>query len=183
MTRRLPLVLLFLLLGAAAAPLEGPAPPPDYDAEHLERLVLEAVNHTRQARSLSALRLDPDLQAVARSHSLDLARTGRMGHRGSDGTSPAGRMRRHGLSFQALAENVYRAPLFAYCSYVRPSSGGISKRCAWEPPERLAALAVDGWLNSPGHRANLLGESFVGVGVGVAFDAQHRWIVTLNLRR
>ena len=175
--RLAPIFLLTLL----ALPLAGATlADPDYEPVVLERLVFEAINRTRRAYDLAPLQFDARLAEAARLHSVDLARTGATGHQGSDGSRPADRMRRQGTRGFAFAENVYRGPLYAYLSRTVGATGP-NEMYRWERPERLARLAVDGWMSSTGHRANLLDPDLEWAGVGVALDQHHRWILTLDL--
>jgi uncharacterized protein YkwD len=90
-----------------------------------------------------------DLMDVARAHAVDMARRGFFSHYAPEGTGPGDRARHFGIRYTALAENLARV------------------RNSGDP----AALAVAGWIESPGHRRNLLDEGAVGyrfTGIGVA---------------
>jgi uncharacterized protein YkwD len=110
----------------------------------LETAALEAVNEARIREGLPALTDTPQLRDLARLHSLDMARRGRLTHRGSDGREVDGRAARHGIDFAYIGENVGR------------------NRGYHDP----AAKAVLGWLASPGHRANILKPEYTHTGVG-----------------
>ncbi len=69
-------------------------------------------------------------------------------HTGSDGSLPWDRAARFGYSFSYLSENLYMG------------SGGYNSPGA----------AVQAWLNSPGHRENMLYPNAVHIGVGYAYD-------------
>jgi uncharacterized protein YkwD len=94
--------------------------------------VLDLVNQRRAEARLPRLRVDPRLVEAARQHAQDMARGGPFGHVGSDGTSPADRVRQAGYVFFTVGENV---------------AAGMSS-----PDE-----AVKDWMGSPEHRANILG--------------------------
>ncbi|NNF59088.1 MAG: CAP domain-containing protein [Rhodothermaceae bacterium] len=170
-----------VLLASMACVLPLADDPPDYDEEHLERLVLEAVNRTRRSRGLRAFALDRRLTEAARAHSRDLAQWGRTGHSGSNGSTPAERIRQTGWVAHQLAENIYRGSLYAYVTRTIETGQPVHEEYHWETPERLARLAVDGWMSSPGHRTNMLDPDLQMAGLGVAFDAEHRWVVTLDM--
>jgi hypothetical protein len=72
-----------------------------------------------------------------------MARHNRMSHYGSDGSNPAVRIRAAGYVWRTWGENV------AY-GYTTP------------------ATVMNGWINSPGHRANLLNPNFREIGIGIA---------------
>ena len=61
-------------------------------------------------------------------------------------------MQKHGLAFAGVAENIY------------------STRNGTMDPAELASIMVDGWMNSAGHRRNILEPSLEYLGVGVAMS-------------
>lgn len=121
---------------------ERPLPP----IETIERAVLDGVNAERAKRGLSTLAPDARLAAVARAHSLDMARRGYMGHVSPEGLGPDDRAREAGIAFRQFAENV------------------ASNLHAEDP----VATAVEGWMESRGHRKNILEAKYTRTGVGVA---------------
>jgi uncharacterized protein YkwD len=113
----------------------------------LERDVLAAINDVRRRNGLTALRLNRELAAVARGHSLSMAEHGFFRHASLDG-SP----------FWKRIKLVYGpAP-------GRPWSAG--ENMVWQSPGLTAEDAIQMWLNSPPHRKNLLTPSWREVGVG-----------------
>ena len=93
----------------------------------------------------SAPTLGPQIPAHSktRSHSIDQASMQTMTHTGSDGSSPGDRISRVGYPAGAWAENV--AYGYNSCSAV-----------------------MSGWMNSAGHKANILNKSVVHIGVASA---------------
>ena len=81
-----------------------------------------------------------------------------MSHTGSDGSNPGDRIARAGYRFSAWAENV-----------------------AMGYPD--AASVMDGWMNSPGHRANILSGNVTEIGVGLAYAADGAPYWTMVLAR
>ena len=94
----------------------------------------------RRARGLAPR--DALMTRAARLHSQDMCDLGYFDHTGRDGSQPWDRMRRSGVRFEAAGENI----AWGYAS---------------------AQSVHDGWMTSPGHRANLLGQ-WGRVGVGLA---------------
>ncbi|MGW2562557.1 CAP domain-containing protein [Streptomyces sp. NPDC001514] len=107
----------------------------------LEDLVVSLVNQERSDRGLARLRAEELLRISSRSHSRDMATRGFFDHVTPEGGTPAERMTAAGYPFPA-AENV------AIC-----------------PPD--AWVVVRAWMNSPGHRVNILRPRVRSVGVGV----------------
>jgi uncharacterized protein YkwD len=92
---------------------------------------------------------DPALAAVARAHSADMRDRGYFSHDTPEGLSPFDRAEAAGLT-HARAENI------AY-------------------GQRDAAAVMAGWMDSPGHRANILNCSLSTLGVGVAEGPGGPW--------
>ncbi|MFC9622402.1 CAP domain-containing protein [Streptomyces sp. NPDC056930] len=105
--------------------------------------LLKLVNSARSAVGCSPLTLNPKLTKAARKHSADMASHRNMSHTGSDGSDPGDRITHAGYDRSAYGENV------AY-GYTTPES------------------VMTGWMNSPGHRRNILDCSFKEIGVGLA---------------
>lgn len=103
--------------------------------------VIALVNRERFAAGCPTLTLDSALLAAARAHSRDMALHQFMNHVGSDGRTPAQRVMDAGYPFQKVAENV--------------AAGRLE-------PEDI----VQGWMESPGHRANILDCGLRDTGVG-----------------
>ena len=116
----------------------------------LERRLFDEVNRRRQAAGGGLpLRWDERLAAAARAHSEDMAARRYFEHVSPEGRTPAARVQAAGVPYRRVAENI-----------------GESRN--QEDPVRAAA---DGWMNSPGHRANIVDPAFVESGLGAAADA------------
>lgn len=114
-----------------------------------EQQVIDLVNKERATAGCGVLAADARLMTAARLHSQDQAAHNTMSHEGSDGSTFDQRIRRAGYSGSTMGENV------AY-GYPTP------------------AAVMDGWMNSPGHRANILNCAFKDIGVGVAKGSDGR---------
>lgn len=152
MPRTLPQAIAFLIGFAIAlwlSPLRveasGPErPDPAFAA--LERALLSQVNAVRTEHHLLPLQRTPDLDAVARAHSLDMAARGYVAHESPEGANALDRLGRAGLDgFTLAAENI----------------GATSKP---SPNHEI----VSAWLASPVHRRNLLAPVFNATGIGIA---------------
>lgn len=132
-----------VLLGLLGADLNGrsePAAPAvamsDYGAQ-----VVELINRERANAGCPALTIDVTLTQVAQNHSQDMAVKDYFDHTGADGRSPFQRMTDAGYRFKMAAENI--------------AAGAKS-------PEDAVRL----WMDSAGHRANILNCSLRETGVG-----------------
>ena len=116
-------------------------------ASSLERRAFDLINSERRSRGESSLVWDAELSRLARQHSFEMARTGFLGHSGADGRSMADRARAQGIrGWRVLGENV------AYNQGYNDPSG----------------FAVQRWMGSSKHRANILNGQFTRTGIGVA---------------
>ena len=118
------------------------------DLGSLERDTERAINRARKREGARALRSMDRLREIARAHSADMAKRRFFAHESPDGLSPGDRARSGGVSFQIVGENIGKSD---------------------DMDDPVAAI-VDGWLNSPGHRTNLMNSTFTHTGVGVALD-------------
>jgi uncharacterized protein YkwD len=134
-----------------AAPLNFPTMK---DTKSIEREVLERVNQARSQprkcgktafKPAPALTLSAMLNRAALAHALDMARNSHFEHEGTDGSTPADRVSRAGYRWRYVAENI----------------------AAGAP---TAESVVDGWLKSPGHCVNIMGEQYREMGIAFALD-------------
>jgi uncharacterized protein YkwD len=109
--------------------------------------LLAAINTFRLSQGLRPLVRSGALERAAKDHSADLARWGQLDHRGSDGADLRERLTRAGYAFSLAAENL------AY-------------------GQTTAQETLAHWLQSPGHRRNLLLEDVREAGVGYARRAR-----------
>jgi len=103
--------------------------------------VLALVNKERQAAGVKPLRLNAQLTSAAEAHSQDMALNDYLAHQGLDGRSSEARILATGYNAFVTAENV---------------AGGLAT------PETV----VQAWMDSPGHRANILNSNLTEMGVG-----------------
>jgi uncharacterized YkwD family protein len=108
-----------------------------------EKEVIVLVNKERAARGLAPLATSTKLSSVARVKSQDMIDNKYFSHTSPVYGSPFKMMERFGLRFSAAGENI---------AYGQKTAGEV----------------VNGWMNSPGHRANILSNAFTHIGVGAA---------------
>ena len=128
---------------APAPPPTAPpatAPPPPPPASPVDHVVTLA-NAARADAGCEALQIDVRIVAAAQAHSDDMAANGYFSHDSLDGRSFADRVQAAGY----------------------PSPGGENIAQG----QRSAQAVHDAWMNSPGHRANILNCGFTTIGVGV----------------
>lgn len=106
-----------------------------------EREVVRLVNLERAKAGLSPLEYDWQLSRVARYKSEDMQKNKYFSHTSPTYGSPFNMMKSFGISYKTAGENIAKG-------YQTPSA------------------VVNGWMNSKGHRANILNSSFTHIGVG-----------------
>ncbi|MFG3081678.1 CAP domain-containing protein [Streptomyces parvulus] len=115
-----------------------------------EAQVLALVNEERAAAGCSPVTANDRLTRAADDYSDVMASSGVMSHTGPDGSTMASRVEAAGYQWSTLGENIARG-------------------------QADAASVMDSWMNSEGHRANILNCSFKELGVGVHFGDGGPW--------
>ncbi len=133
------LILPAVLAGCDAGALE-PELEPELEAE-LQSFV-EQLNDHRESVGCPRLVWNEEVAEVAGAHSLDMSDRDFFAHTNPDGVTPAQRLRNAGIDYRRMAENI-----------------------AWGYPTGSAVL--QGWLGSPGHRANIENCALLEHGVGL----------------
>ena len=118
----------------------------------LELTTHNLVNGYRQYRNLPPLVADPAISAQAKAHSEEMARSGNMNH---DGFARRADLVSQTIVYRSVAENV-------------AFNGGHGQ------PDRVA---VQGWIASPGHQRNMLGQYDL-TGIGVVKNAKGEYYFT-----
>lgn len=156
---------------------------PDADLEHAVRemqrnaaglasAIHALINGERRENGLRPLEWDPQLARIALSHSRDMAERGYFGHESPEGEDFADRYERYGYTKKTALEGgilVGGENLFMYNvvnSYSYDLETGEVNGYRFNSLEDLARAAVDGWMDSPGHRENVL-TPFAREGIGV----------------
>ncbi|GAA3899492.1 hypothetical protein GCM10023084_59980 [Streptomyces lacrimifluminis] len=105
--------------------------------------VTDLTNRERTRAGLPPLATDALLTRAAQAHSTDMVVRAFYSHTGPDGSRPWDRAAAAGSTRRTIGENI---------------------ACG----QRSAAEVVEGWMNSPGHRANILKREFTHIGIGFA---------------
>jgi uncharacterized protein YkwD len=128
----------------------------------IEQEVAELVNLEREIENLHPLIWDDALGTAARGHSSDMAQLNYFSHTSRDGREFYQRITAAGYPCSTCGENI---------------AAGYSS------PQAV----MNGWMNSPGHRANILNSAFCDLGVGYAFGSTstygHYWTQDFGRRQ
>jgi uncharacterized protein YkwD len=120
-----------------------------HNPEIIEKRIFEILNAERESRGLRPLVYNDDLAGLARIQSTNMLKHKFFSHTDQNGMNP---QQRKVLHFPKLM-------------------GGVGENIAMHygaSPEEVAVNLMKGWMNSPGHRANILKKSYSHVGVGIA---------------
>ena len=120
------------------------------DLSQVEQRIIKLTNEFRAREQREPVRPNPELTAAAEYFAGYMARTGRYGHT-ADGKRPSQRAESHGYKYCLVSENIA----------TQYNSAGFEA-------EALAKAFTQGWIESPGHRRNMLERSVVDTGVAVA---------------
>ena len=135
--------------GGGAGPIGGspvtdPGPVSDdpLPGESVEEQVLVLVNQAREEHGLAPVEWHDGAAAVALEHSEDMEARSFFDHVNPEGQTPGDRLTEGGVVFTGWGENIA-------AGYMTPEA------------------VMDGWMNSPGHRDNILHPMWTHLGVGV----------------
>ena len=123
-------------------------PAQDREIASYESEVIRLVNDIRKSYGLSELTENWELSRVARYKSQDMHDKKYFSHTSPTYGTPFNMMKKFGISYRTAGENIamgYRTP----------------------------QAVVDGWMNSSGHRANILNSSYKQIGVGYVADGNY----------
>lgn len=114
---------------------------PNTGFNEFEQQVVDLTNQERISRGLPPLSTNSTLNNVAEQHSQDMVAQNYFSHQGKDGSLPWNRMQAQGYGYSRAAENI--------------AFGQTT-------PQQV----VTDWMNSPGHRKNILDPNLKEIGVG-----------------
>lgn len=117
--------------------------------------VTELTNRVRTKYNLRPLRPSCQLYQAAQNHTLNMVEMRRMSHTGSDGSEVEHRVQRVGYRHSGVAENVAVG-------------------------QNSSSQVVRDWMNSPGHRRNILNPRYTEIGVGYS---NNYWTQVFGHRR
>lgn len=122
---------------------------PEQEGQAVEQEVVRLVNVERAKAGLPALKTDWELARVAEHKSLDMKNKGYFSHNSPTYGSPFDMIKAYGISYRSAGENIAQG-------------------------QRSAQQVVTAWMNSSGHRANILNKNYTHIGVGYVADG-HYW--------
>ena len=121
-----------------------------------EQEIYRLVNEHRAQQNLPELRLNTELSQVARDHSIDMGQHNFYGHKDPQGITPQQRINRE------MGDRYYLDGTAENIAYSERSDGfsALSQ-------QQIAGNFMRGWMNSPGHRENILRPAMTHIGIGL----------------
>ncbi|MBM4070113.1 MAG: CAP domain-containing protein [Planctomycetes bacterium] len=141
MYRTLAMVVLTGFGFTPAHPADEQPKPTKFEMTKVEKRLLELTNAERKKEELPLLKAAPLLFQSARAHSANMAKQGKMEHE-LDGKTPFQRIKGAGYQYYLAGENIAFGPLDL-------------------------KLVMKGWMDSEGHRKNILHKGYTEIGLGV----------------
>lgn len=125
---------------------------PYAECDGMEQKVAEHANSARSDEGLNQLYCDRELAKIAQAHAEDMCQNNYLSHTSQDGRTMQDRADNRSVDYMALGENVAMG-------------------------QRSADQVHANWMDSPGHRKNLLHDMFSRIGVGYApCGGQPYWV-------
>ncbi|AVK97541.1 LysM peptidoglycan-binding domain-containing protein [Lysinibacillus sphaericus] len=121
---------------------------PTNEQASVEQEVVKLVNVERAKAGLPALKEDWELSRVAKYKSQDMHDKNYFDHTSPTYGSPFAMMKKFGITYKAAGENIAKG-------------------------QKSASEVVNAWMNSEGHRANILNKSYTHIGVGFVKDGNY----------
>ncbi|MFC0415268.1 CAP domain-containing protein [Cytobacillus solani] len=125
-----------------------PSTPASSSVSAYEQKVLDLTNQERAKNGVPALKLDVELSKVARAKSADMKAKGYFDHNSPTYGSPFDMMKQFGITYKSAGENIAMG-------------------------QRTPEEVVNAWMNSEGHRKNILNASYTHLGVGYVADGNY----------
>ncbi|MER7755914.1 CAP domain-containing protein [Kitasatospora sp. NPDC097643] len=135
---------------SAATSTAAPTPVGGGAAPSYAQQVVDLVNAERAKAGCGPVAAEPRLASAAQSHSDDMANRNYFDHASPEGYHADHRIEATGYSWSTWGENIARG-------------------------QKDPAAVMDAWMNSPGHRANILNCAFKQLGVGVRTGSGGPW--------
>lgn len=151
----------------------------------LETQIHVLINTEREKVGLKLLVYDSTLSTIARNHSSDMATNNYFDHNNLNGLTPTDRAKLAGYSchkdydsyyFDGIAENIFQNWLYSEIIYYNriPTYN-------WNSQNEIASSTVEGWMNSLGHRQNILDSDIDKEGIGIAISNDSKVYITQDL--
>ncbi len=156
---------------------------PDVNVSKLEKRIHELINRERRKHGLKMMELDDHLSRIARNHGRDMSKRNYFSHDSPEGRNFSDRYReagyrcgiRAGNIIYTGAENIFQNNLYDSVTTINGK-----RYYDWNSLEKIAETTVEGWMNSAGHRKNILTPHWRNEGIGVFISPDDKVFITQN---
>ena len=156
---------------------------PKISAASLEKQIHTLINKERQKQGLRQLEWDDALAGIGRKHSQDMARRNYFDHYSPEGHDFSYRYQQEGYqcairsnrTIHMGAENIAQNNLYDSVTTVNGNAF-----YDWNSQEKIGETTVQGWMDSPGHRKNILTPYWRHEGIGVIIAPDDKVFITQN---
>lgn len=145
--------------------------PREIDIRQLEKQVFDRINIIRKGNGLHELIWNEDLAIIAKNHSEDMAKRGYFSHYSPEGDGPRERGLKYGFEVCGDVDPNNYSWKTKYYYQKRVLNLGITDNLSFGSGydvTNIPDIVVDGWLDSTGHRANLMQRMWHISGVGIS---------------
>lgn len=120
----------------------------NYQLSAYEKKVVDLTNQERKKNGLPALKINTTLSKMAHTKANDMAVNHYFDHTSPTYGSPFDMMKKFGITYRAAGKNIAMG-------------------------QKTPQEVVNGWMNSPGHRANILNKNYTAIGVGFVANGNY----------
>ena len=160
------------------------SPPPEYDVQAIEKQVHRLVNQERTEHRMPALEWVDSLRTLGVVHSRDMRDRDFFRHTNPDGETINDRADTLGLHCRRIdgdtvygfGENLYKATLYIQYRDFYEDSQFLRREYEWKTESSIAREIVDGWMDSPGHRQNILTQGYDVEAIGIVADRKRFYV-------
>jgi uncharacterized protein YkwD len=159
---------------------------PEINPAELEIQIHRQINRERQNHGLPPFSMDEKLTVIARSHSRDMARHRFFNHLNLRGEGPTERGKNQGWNMKkqigpdswlvSLAENLFLNHLYDKAVSTIQNGMTVKKEYHWKTQKKIALETVQGLMDSPHHRKNILSPLYDRQGIGVAISGNDIYV-------
>jgi uncharacterized protein YkwD len=158
-------------------------PQPNISASGLEKLIHTLINKERQRRGMTQLAWDEALAGIGRKHSQDMSTRKFFDHYSPEGRDFLYRYRQQGYQCAVrINRTIYMGAENIALNNLYDSATTINGNAFynWNSQEKIAETTVQGWMQSPGHRKNILAPYWKHEGIGVMISPDAKVFITQN---
>ena len=141
------------------SPTPSFSPKPTSASEQIANRLVILTNAERTKNNLSPFKTTTALTSLAREHSQDMATNNYFSHTDLTGGSPSDRAKKAGIPNKELPDGSFEIGVAENIGLITGAN---------LTAEAVAQMQIANWMNSPGHRANILNPQYTEIGIGTA---------------